>query len=227
MNDYTRYTHMKLSLALLVILSSFSQWLAAEQIDQRQSYARSTMECLVVNDFYAVHFTAIQQTERNGNNPPFATYCQEIPEAGKTFLTIDLLDRDVRATPVSLQVVEEEAGGDGVKPKVIRVLSEVPAKVYKNGTAETSLIIDKPGHYALIATFGEDMVTEDDRLHVPFSVGIPAAMSFSYLFQQFAKGMVLLFFLVMAFIGYRTFKSKNHDPVPANEATNPGEVEAG
>lgn len=140
----------------------------------RQMYQGASMNCLVANDFYAVHFTAMQEGRYENERHEFTKYCQEIPGTGKTYLSIDLLDRDVRNTPVALRVVEEDLGEGGQLPKEKSTLAEVPAKIYKNGTVETYANITQPGHYALIAVIGDGAVTEDDRLRVPFSVGIPS-----------------------------------------------------
>ncbi|QJD29651.1 hypothetical protein [Methylococcus geothermalis] len=140
----------------------------------RQMYQGASMNCLVANDFYAVHFTAMQEGRYEGERHDFVKYCQEIPGTGKTYLSIDLLDRDVRNTPVALRVIEEDLGEGGQLPKEKSTLSEVPPKIYKNGTVETYANITRPGHYALIAVIGDEAVTEDDRLRIPFSVGVPS-----------------------------------------------------
>jgi hypothetical protein len=140
----------------------------------RQMYQGASMNCLVANDFYAVHFTAMQEGRYEGERHDFAKYCQEIPGTGKTYLSIDLLDRDVRNTPVALRVIEEDLGEGGQLPKEKSTLAEVPAKIYKSGTVETYANITQPGHYALIAVIGDEAVTEDDRLRIPFSVGVPS-----------------------------------------------------
>ena len=51
----------------------------------RTMYNGAAMKCLVANDFYAVHFTAIQQGRHKGEKTDFEKYCQEIPGPGKTF----------------------------------------------------------------------------------------------------------------------------------------------
>ena len=122
----------------------------------RQMYQGASMSCLVANDFYAVHFTALQEGRHEGEQTDFVKYCQEVPRPGKTYLTLDLLDRDARSMPVSLRVVEEELGDDGRPPKEKRTLVETPATVYKSGTAEIQADITEPGHYAVIAVFGEN-----------------------------------------------------------------------
>lgn len=140
----------------------------------RTMYSGASMSCLVANDFYAVHFTAIQEGRQKGERSDFEKYCQEVPQPGKTYLTLDLFDRDARTIPIKLRVIEEEWTDDGQLPKEKATLAETPSKIYKNGIAEIQANISAAGHYAVIATFGEegDFVSEDDRLRVPFSVGL-------------------------------------------------------
>jgi hypothetical protein len=141
----------------------------------KDGYSGSNMGCLVGNDFYAVHFTAIQEGVQKGETTAFAKYCQEVPAIGRTYLSIDLLDRDTRKTPISLKVVEEEFNEDGGRPpKELGILNEAPAKVYNNGVADIAANITQPGHYALIAIVGEEAISEDDRLRIPFTVGLEA-----------------------------------------------------
>ncbi len=212
MNYCARSTSMMSYLTFLAMLicsaETMADGLLSDTFDGRKSYSRSTMSCLVVNDFYAVHFTAIQESQRKGEDSPFVKYCQEIPTTGKTYLTIDLLDRDVRKMPVSLRVIEESVDEDGRIKEIKRVLTEVPAKVYRNGTADTGLTIGKPGHYALVASFGDDLITEDDRLRIPFTVGLPSGVKYSHLFGKFAVILVTGFFIVaLGLIGYFTYRS--------------------
>ena len=176
------------------------------------------MDCLVANDFYAVHFSALQQGRHSGEATEFVKYCQEVPKVGKLFLTVDLLDRDVRATPVSLAVVEEDMGVDGRPPRIKRTLAETPPKIYKNGIADTHVDIARPGHYAVIATIGAESPTEDDRLRIPFSVGLPLVSPAGNALGRVTAAACILFFSVMAVIGYRTwrfYRPKKARPVEA------------
>lgn len=190
----------------------------------RQSYSGSNMDCLIANDFYAVHFSALQEGRKAGETTDFVKYCQEVPTLGKVYLSIDLLDRDTRGTPIALSVVEEDISDDGRLPEVKSTLVEVPAKIYRSGTADTHVEITKPGHYALIAVVGEEPISEDDRLRVPFSVGLAPPPDYSKLFGRFTGGLVMLFFGVMGIIGFRTWqtywpKSKRPAEVPAESGT--------
>ena len=215
MNNPTRFFGWVTKLALSAFLAAtftgdaFAATAPRDPLNGRQSYSGSNMSCLVANDFYVVHFTAMQQGRAQGESSDFVKYCQEIPNPGKTFLTIDLLDRDVRSTPISLRVVEEQISDDGEPPRVLGTLTELAPKIYKNGTADTHVVISKPGHYALLATIGDEAqgLSEDDHLRIPFSVGLPPPTQYGKLFGKFAGGLALLFFAAMGVIGYRTYRA--------------------
>ena len=161
--------------------------------DGRTRYSGASMKCIQANDFYAVHFSAMQVGRQGGEASDYLKYCQEVPASGLTFLTIDLLDRDVRQLPILLKVVQEELDADG-HPQAQKILSEVPARVYKNGTADTQYDFSRPGHYALIAEFGEpgDLVTEDDRLRIPFTVALDSATPTPWLKMFFWAALAVL-----------------------------------
>jgi hypothetical protein len=183
---------------------------AGEAKSARQAYSGSNMTCLVGNDFYAVHFTAIQEGRQKEERTDFTKYCQEIPAIGKTYLSIDLLDRDVRKTPVSLRVIKEEfSEEDGRPPQELGTLTEASAKIYPNGTADIAVDIKQPGHYALIATIGNEAISEDDRLRIPFTVAVEGAAGAAKInwLGRITGFIVLTFFGVMGFIGLRTYRA--------------------
>jgi hypothetical protein len=183
--------------------------LAASQRDPfngRQTYSGSAMSCLIANDFYAVHFTALQEGRKAGEKTDFAKYCQEIPATGRVYLSVDLLDRDVRSTPIALRVVEESVFDDGRTPEIKTTLNETSPKIYKNGTADTQVAISQPGHYALLVTIGDGPVTEDDQLRIPFSVALPPPTNYGKLAGKLTGGLAFTFYLVMAIIGYRVYR---------------------
>lgn len=196
-----------------VVLASTSEAFAARS--GKDGYSGSNMSCLVGNDFYAVHFSAMQPGRREGETTDFTKYCQEIPAVGSTFLSIDLLDRDVRKTPITLRVVEEEFNeDDGRPPKELRTLIETPAKIYANGTADIHANISQPGHYALIATIGEEAISEDDHLRIPFTVGLEGVAKVNWL-GRITGAIVLIFFGTIGIIAYRTWRA--YRPKKANE----------
>ncbi len=206
------------ALALAVSEAANAATSPRDPFNGRQSYSGSNMDCLVANDFYAVHFSALQEGRQAGESTDFAKYCQEIPKIGKVYLTIDLLDRDTRSTPIALSVVEEDIGEDGRPPETKSTLAEAPAKIYRNGTADTHVEITHPGHYALIATIGDGPITEDDQLRIPFSVGLAPPTDYGKFAGRFTGALVIVFFGVMGIIGFRTWRNywpKARPPVPA------------
>lgn len=184
-------------------------------------YQGASMTCLAANDFYAVHFTALQEGRHEGEQTDFIKYCREIPKPGKTYLTLDLLDRDARRMPVSLRVVEEDLGEDGRLAKEKRTLVETLPTVYKSGTAEIQANITEPGHYAVIAVFGENdgFISEDDRLRIPFSVGIASPNQPNRWPGAIFALVIAILLSVMAWRGYHGLRSR----VPARAASNDGE----
>ncbi|MEY2680589.1 MAG: hypothetical protein RL661_820 [Pseudomonadota bacterium] len=201
-------TGMKFLASFFFITSLNGPALAANNVrnpgDMRSKYTGASMSCLVANDFYAMHFTSMQQGRNKNEAHDFVKYCQEIPQIGMTFLTLDLLDRDVRNLPIAVRVVEEEFDQDG-NPTTSKTLKEVPAKIYKNGTLDTSVDISTPGHYALIAEIGDDMITEDDRLRVPFSVAMPSMQPTPWL-KYLAWLSTAIVFAFLGWFGYGFYR---------------------
>ncbi len=173
---------------------------------------RPDLDCIIANDFYAVHFSAYIQPNKGEQNPDpkaaFVPYCQKIPRAGKMFFTADLIDRDIRATPIGIRLVEVEKTGNKAPDdfREIRTITEIPAKLYPRGAVEAQAEIDKNGDYLLYFLIGE-AVEEDDKFKVPLEVGVdPNAMPLQTI--ALAGGGVLIL-LVLSFLLFRyTFKSK-------------------
>lgn len=144
---------------------------------------RPDLDCIIANDFYAVHFSAYIQPETQDktadSKEAFVPYCQKIPRAGKMFFTADLIDRDIRATPISIRLVEVEKTGQPAPNDIreLRIISEIGSKLYPRGTVETQANIDKNGDYVLYFLIG-DAEMEDDKFRVSLEVGVdPNAIS--------------------------------------------------
>jgi hypothetical protein len=152
----------------------------SENTQSPQIADKDSVGCLVTNDFYAVHFSAYLKPTGDLKNADRAAllrpYCQELPGAGQAFFSADLIDNDVRETPIGIRVVELEKIADSKEKseqfKEIRTLAEIPAKIYAKGVVEAQANLDKNGDYAMILIIGgEDAISEDDRLKIPFHVG--------------------------------------------------------
>lgn len=141
----------------------------------------NSVGCLITNDFYAVHLSvylksATPKADAADRAALLRPYCQEIPEPGKVFLAADLIDRDIRKTPIGIKIVELElVGSDDTKPedfKEIKTITEVEAKEYSKGVVEAQADIEKNGYYAMYLLIGgEAAISDEDKLRIPFHVG--------------------------------------------------------
>lgn len=174
---------------------------------------RPDLDCIIANDFYAVHFSAyIQPSKDDKTADPkaaFVPYCQKIPRAGKMFFTADLIDRDIRTTPIGIRLVEVEKTGQPAPDDIreIRTVAEIPSKLYPRGAVEAQADIDKNGDYVLYLMIGEAM-EDDDKFRVALEVGVdPNAISMQQIALA-ALGVTLLIGLI--FLAYLfKFKRKN------------------
>lgn len=138
---------------------------------------RPDLDCIIANDFYAVHFSAYVQPEKTDNaadaKAAFVPFCQQIPRAGKMFFTADLIDRDIRSTPIGVKLVEVEKTGQPAPDDIreLRTVAEFPAKLYPRGAVEAQANVDKTGDYVLYFLIG-DAIEEDDKFRVPLEVGV-------------------------------------------------------
>lgn len=188
---------------------------ACEQLGwgEKQSNAlgnRPELDCIVANDFYAVHFSTYIQPEKGEaakDKAAFVPFCQQIPRAGKMFFTADLIDRDIRTTPIGIRLVEVEKTGQPVPDDIreIRTITEIPAKLYPRGAVEAQANIDKNGDYVLYLLIDE-AIEDDDRFRIPLEVGVEPGGSKLPMIAAIAVGALLLG--VLGFLIY-WFKRKS------------------
>jgi hypothetical protein len=173
---------------------------------------RPDLDCIIANDFYAVHFSAyLQPTKDDKNADPkaaFVPFCQQIPRTGKMFFTADLIDRDIRTTPIGIRLVEVEKTGQKAPDDIreIRTLTEVPSQLYPRGAVEAQANIDKNGDYVLYFLIG-DAVEEDDKFRVPLEVGVEPGGSSLPMFAII--GAVVLVLVVLGFLVYLHKRKSN------------------
>ncbi len=173
---------------------------------------RPDLDCIIANDFYAVHFSAYIQPVKGEQNPDiksaFVPYCQKIPHPGKMFFTADLFDRDVRTTPIRIRLAEVEKTGNKAPDdyREIRTIAEIPEKLYPKGAVEAQADIDKNGEYLLTLLIG-DAVAEDDKFRIPLEVGVdPNGLPWQIIVPAVVAAFVL-FILVFLIYLYK-FKRK-------------------
>ena len=178
---------------------------------------RPDLDCIIANDFYAVHFSAYLQPSKDDKNPDpkaaFVPFCQQIPRAGKMFFTADLIDRDIRSTPIGIRLVEVEKTGQPAPDDIreIRTVAETPSRLYPKGAVEAQADVDKTGDYVLYLLIGEAM-EDDDKFRVALEVGVDPKGSQLPLIA--IGGVVALVLLVLVFLVYlhkRKSKAGNGD----------------
>ncbi len=174
---------------------------------------RPDLDCIIANDFYAVHFSAyIQPSKDDKTADPkaaFVPYCQKIPRSGKMFFTADLIDRDIRTTPIGIRLVEVEKTGQPAPDDIreIRTVAEIPSKLYPRGAVEAQADIDKNGDYVLYLLIG-DAVEEDDKFRVPLEVGVdPNAMSTQNIALIVGAVVLLIGLIFLAYLFRSKFKN--------------------
>lgn len=177
---------------------------------------RPELDCIIANDFYAVHFSAYIQPSKDDKNADakaaFVPYCQKIPRSGKMFFTADLIDRDIRTTPIGIRLVEVEKTGRPAPDDVreMRTLTEIPSKLYPRGAVEAQAEIDKNGDYVLYLMIGEAM-EDDDKFRIPLQVGVdPNALPIEWLV---VVGVAVLLVIGLIILVYLKFRAK-----PVNES---------
>lgn len=128
--------------------------------------------CMLSNDYYVVNFAAYQldpNQAANAKSLPQAE-CVDLPAAGKTQISIDLLDMDIRKKTVALKIV----GEDG------QALAELPMAVVKQGVLSTTVDFKASGKYQAILTVEDsdlNMPLAVTALHIPLTVALVSETS--------------------------------------------------
>jgi hypothetical protein len=158
----------------------------------------NSMACMITTDFYIVHLTSYQPPKAGSEKrDTFEPFCKELPADGISYLALDFMDQDMRKMPIGLEVIElleNPEGGEMIEGKSI---ATVPPQIYKSGVSQIQANFPKPGHYALIATVGDDMFA--DKIRIPLRVGIGSPFSIAFLYPY-------LFFIFVASIAYGIYR---------------------
>lgn len=177
---------------------------------------RPDLDCIIANDFYAVHFSAYLQPSKEELSPEnkaaFLPFCQKIPRSGKMFFTADLIDRDIRATPIGIKLVEVEKTGQKAPDDLreLRTIVEIPPKLYPRGAVEAQADVDKNGDYVLYFLIG-DAIEEDDRFRVPLEVGVDPDDNSLVWIAGIAVFLAVLLGVVFLLYLYKFKPQKNDD----------------
>jgi hypothetical protein len=209
----TPHTFLTYCLSFLVCLFLIAGCNKEDDNKQPQVEDINSVGCLITNDFYAVHFSAYLQPSAENKSDRTALlkpYCQELPGIGKTFFSADLIDRDVRKTPIGIRIIEiDHIDNKNIESiKEIRTLVEVPPKFYPQGVVETHADIDKIGDYAVILIIGGDeALSDDDKLHIQFHVGKKLFALSNQMLFLLAMGLLIIIAAFYMIIRHRKNKS--------------------
>jgi hypothetical protein len=112
-----------------------------------------------------MHFTGYQPQNSR------AEFCQDIPETGRAIIVLDMVDKQLRDTPISFAVVR--TNGSGAMPDLAAIdrkdiIVKLDRRTYPNGSIKADMMFTEPGDYVgmVIADIGTPVMAT-----FPFSVG--------------------------------------------------------
>lgn len=141
--------------------------------------------CMQANDYYVVNFAAYQVTPnqaKDSKSLPEAE-CIDLPATGKTQISIDLLDLDLRKKPVALKILRKEG----------QTVAELPMVIVKQGVLSTTVDFKTAGKYQAVLTVDDtDLHTPlaVSALHIPITVALVAEQSGGQ------NGLLILFSII-------------------------------
>lgn len=196
------------TLLFILSISGFHSHALAQQ-SQSQYDPTKSLECMITTDFYIVHLTSYQQPKPGSKKRhTFKPFCKELPEHGISHLALDFIDRDLRQMPVGMEVIElvdNPEGGEMIDGKSIALIKP---QTYKTGVAQIQADFPAPGHYALIATIGDDMFA--DKIRIPLRVGIGSPFSIAFLYPYLIFILVgVITYGIYRFSVYLYYRKKN------------------
>jgi hypothetical protein len=136
-----------------------------------------------------VHFNAYQpQYELKGQ------YCTDIPQAGDTFLVVDLVDLSLRSEPVGMRVVKGTNESEG------ELVADIRPSTHPDGVLRGEVRLDEGLYTVILATDKQNLMRRPQyllRVHMT---------DYQKLVQTVA--IPLLGVLFVAWLGYKLIRSK-------------------
>jgi hypothetical protein len=179
---------VKTLVTLILLVLYLSQAFASIPLGTARKTASGTVSmvgCLQANDYYVVNFAAYPVEATKAKKLPVPE-CVNLPDAGNTLITLDLLDRDVRRK----QVAVKELAKNG------QLVAETPFSVSKQGVVSTQVNFDKAGKYEIILFVNDSDLNIDktlSALHIPLTVAMPGE-------EPAARNTMAGFFIVLFLI---------------------------
>jgi len=137
-----------------------------------------------------VHFNAYQPQYQLKDH-----YCTDIPQAGDTFLVVDLVDPALRNEPVGMRVVK----GNGSNETDDQIVADIRPSAHPDGVLRSEVRLDEGVYTVTIATEKQNLMKRPQyrlRVHMTDS-------------QQLVQTVVvpLLGLLLAAWLGYKLLRS--------------------
>ncbi|MEP6889548.1 MAG: hypothetical protein ABI955_02490 [Nitrospirota bacterium] len=137
-----------------------------------------------------VHFNAYQPQYQLKDH-----YCTDIPQAGDTFLVVDLVDPALRNEPVGMRVVK----GNGSNETDDQIVADIRPSAHPDGVLRSEVRLDEGVYTVTIATEKQNLMKRPQyRLRVHMTD-----------YQQLVQTVVvpLLGLLLAAWLGYKLLRS--------------------
>ena len=139
---------------------------------------------------HVVHFNAYQPQYQLKDH-----YCTDIPQAGDTFLVVDLVDPTLRNEPVGMRVVK----GNGNNETDDQIVADIRPSAHPDGVLRSEVRLDEGLYTVTIATEKQNLMKRPQyRLRVHMTD-----------YQQLAQTVVvpLLGLLLAAWLMYKLLRS--------------------
>ena len=138
-----------------------------------------------------VHFNAYQPQYQLKDH-----YCTDIPEAGDTFLVVDLVDTALRNEPVGMRVVK----GNGSNETDDQIVADIRPSAHPDGVLRSEVRLDEGVYTVTIATEKQNLMKRPQyllRVHMTD-------------YQKLVRTVAipLLGLLLVAWLGYKLVRSK-------------------
>jgi hypothetical protein len=176
----------------ILLTASIAQAFASIPLGVGRKTATGTVEmygCLQANDYYIINFAAYPVAATKSKKPVVAE-CVNLSATGKTIISLDLLDRDLRHKKIAIEIID----GNG------QVLQKTPFDIPNQGVATAQVDFPKSGKYNVVLHV-EDPETKLDNslsaLQIPVTVAMPSA-------EPAARNTMTAFFtlIVLLIIGF-------------------------
>lgn len=120
-------------------------------------------KCVLRVGAYFMHFAGYQPSSSGATE-----FCEDIPNAGQTVVTVDAIDDVLRTMPLQVRIVRDTGAPPTEPPREADTVLYLPPKLYPAGSISFEYQFDAPGQFVGYVMAG------DKGQHVarfPFSVG--------------------------------------------------------